>query len=527
MSASKSKGIVVTQKEGGYVEPHAYVRPEKAPVKSDVMAVFSDAIAKSSVSTFVPPPERDKFGFLVKPKKARGPGEAFIGRSDPPWLTKIYQNYKQYAVKLPDPNARRDRRSTGELEDSVDALRESNWRKQAAAKERGGSADAALGGGGGAGAGSDSYKYNAISKPEFDKMTRMPAFPYKSSNGRNLVGDLPPDMYVQHDTPHSVTRREKHIVANKDTPGANKVAKAVQAGDVADVRNLLLSGLCSVHSLSRFGEPLLSIAASHAHPLMVAFLLSQGADRGTLNAAGRTAYQVTEQLIEQHSKAYHPKMLAWKECRALLSDESIFSAAKTGNLARLEWLLRNQQSSVHDTNAYGLTALHIAALHNQREAIKFLCERGANPDAKNKVQQDCYDMTPVLALHRLMDTEKRKHDRAVITRQLAELQESKEFEAAREELRRKKEWTKGTTAAKEVFAKYSAYAATDSADVKAIRKLPKPDITALNKDRYAANFLGGQALTEGEVQARKDFYLQVWPSPQHAKFSHWFRATFS
>ena len=405
----------------------------------------------------------------------------------------------------------------------------------------------------------------------------MPSFPYKGPNGRTLVGDLPPNTYVRHDNSHSVMRKEKHIESLQNTPGANKIAKAVQGGDLADVRNLIVSGICSVHSVSRFGEPLLSIAASHAHPVVVAFLLSQGADRGVLNAKGQTAYDVVEEIIQkQEVKGYHPKLAAWKECRALLSPESIFTAAKRGNVTRLQWLLRNRQASVNDRNPYGLTALHIAAMHNKREAIKYLCSMGADPDIKNSVQQDCYDMTPLLALHRLMDAEKRKRDKAAITKKLALLQESKEFEARREELRKKKEWTKGTTAAKEIFAKFKQcvalehhphidstntqhtrtctctrthlrlhacprtqqccqrtiklarqnrrYEATDSADIARVRKLPKPDISYRNKDRYAHNFVGKAGHAE---DAERDFYLKVWPSPQHAKFRHWFRATFS
>ena len=91
-------------------------------------------------------------------------------------------------------------------------------------------------------------------------------------------------------------------------------------------------------------------------------------------------------------------------------------------------------------------------------------------------------------------------------------------------LRKKKEWTKGTTAAKEIFAKFALYEKTDSSNIEAIRKLPKPDISYRNKDRYAHNFLGGTGATSEDAQ--RDFYLKVWPAPEHAKFRHWFRATF-
>jgi len=504
-------------KEGRYGALKEVSKKEVKAVKSDLLSVFSDAIASSSAALYRPPPPKDKYGFLVKPKAARGPGEAFIGRDDPKWLSKIYDNYQKYAVKLPDPNKRKAR-TRAQLEDRVDDLRAANRRlddKIARNNPKAKKVPKAK---------SDSYKYHSISKREFQKAKSMPAIPYKSPCGRNLVANLPPDTYVRHDTSHSVLRKEKHIESWQHTSGANKIAKAVQAGDLDTVRNLVVSGICSVHSVSRFGEPLLSVAASHAHPIMVAFLLSQGADRGVLNEHGKTAYDVVQDLIKRHSDRYHPKTLAWKECRALLSPESIFSAAKNGNVERLQWLIRNKQASVNDQNPYGLTALHIAAMHGQREAIKYLCSQGGNPDIKNKVQQDCYDMTPVLSLHRLMDAEKRKRDRQMITKKLALLQESKEFEATREELRKKKEWTKGTSAAKEIFAKFKEYEQTDSSDIARIRKLPKPDISYRNKGRYAHNFVGRDGHAE---DATEDFYLKIWPSPSHAKFRHWFRATFS
>ena len=53
-----------------------------------------------------------------------------------------------------------------------------------------------------------------------------------------------------------------------------------------------------------------------------------------------------------------------------------------------------------------LRALQIAALANQREAIEFLTEHGADPHAKNPLGQDAFDMTPLLALHALMNRKK-------------------------------------------------------------------------------------------------------------------------
>lgn len=512
MPTSVAAGIVVTAKEGGYTKLKGVVTKERKAVNSNVMGVFSAAIANSSAAKFVPPPPKDKFGFLVKPKTTRGPGEAFIGRADPKWLSKIYENYKHYARKIPDPKTQEKNKTFGQLQDELYKSRLKINKKKSAK------------GGGKTTSSSDTYKFGSVSKQQFKKMTQMPALPYQGPNGRILMGALPPNTYINHNTPHSVTRKENHVITYKNTPGANKLAKTVQSGDIESVRNLIYSGLCSVHSVSRLGEPLLSIAARHANPLMVAFLLSAGADRGILDEKGQTAFDAVERCINANSIGYHPKMMGWKECRALLSTESIFTAAKKGNVTRLRWLLKNKQASVNSRNPYGMTALHIAALHNQRESIKFLCSMGADPNLKNDILQDCYDMTPVLALHRIMDAEKRKAERRQISQKLASLKKTKEFETTREELRKKKEWTKGTTAAKEIFAKYKKYEATDSDDFKSIAKLPKPDITYHNKQRFSHGFFAGSGIHADDID--HDFHVRIWPSPEHAKFRHWFRATF-
>ena len=81
---SVSRGMVVPVKEGRMMKE---VQKKKAvAVKSDLLGVFSSAVANSSAANFVPPPKKDKFGFLIKPKVARGParncqetGQRFAG----------------------------------------------------------------------------------------------------------------------------------------------------------------------------------------------------------------------------------------------------------------------------------------------------------------------------------------------------------------------------------------------------------------------------------------------------------------
>ena len=126
---SVADGIVVRVKEGGYTPLREVKKKERKAVQSDLLGVFSSAVANSSAAKFVPPPKKDKYGFLIKPKVARGPGEAFVGRDDPKWLAKIYTNYRQYAVKLPNPEVMRRTKSMSQLQDQVDDIRENRRRR--------------------------------------------------------------------------------------------------------------------------------------------------------------------------------------------------------------------------------------------------------------------------------------------------------------------------------------------------------------------------------------------------------------
>ena len=56
-----------------------------------------------------------------------------------------------------------------------------------------------------------------------------------------------------------------------------------------------------------------------------------------LNAEGLTAYESTKRVVAKQGDKYHPKRLAWKECEALLSPQSMFAAAKAGNIRRMKW----------------------------------------------------------------------------------------------------------------------------------------------------------------------------------------------
>ncbi len=63
-----------------------------------------------------------------------------------------------------------------------------------------------------------------------------------------------------------------------------------------------------------------------------------------------------------------------------LRPKNIFQASKAGELARIEYLVKNG-TDLNCKNAEGKTALHLACLHNQPELVKFILENGGDAHA--------------------------------------------------------------------------------------------------------------------------------------------------
>ncbi len=394
----------------GHKDNIKYVEPEKQKVHiSESLMRYGSAVKNSSLVKYREPKATDKYGFVIGAKKKRGPGEGFIGKDEPGWLKKIYTNYQALSAKR--------LKEKGKKPTTFIARKGSHKKKQ---NEEGRS---------------DDYLYEAISRREFKRLEKMHSFPYRSCNRRNLVGVLPPENYRD---PIS-DRQERHIKAVRNTPGANRLAKLVQMGNVKDVKDLLKSKLASIHSVSRTGESMLHVAATHGHIDMVIFLLKQGADRGMLNDKGRTAYQEIHAIVEKQGGVYHDKRLRWIECEALLSDMSMFEAAKKGEIRRIKWLLTAGQNKVHDKNPYGMTALHVAAMHNNYKAVKFLVQNGADPTIRNNLKQDCFDMTSNLTIHDLMNEEKILYDKMMQKKKEGSVRMQKKYELNKKELKKMKE----------------------------------------------------------------------------------------
>jgi ankyrin repeat protein len=66
-------------------------------------------------------------------------------------------------------------------------------------------------------------------------------------------------------------------------------------------------------------------------------------------------------------------------CRTNAQD--IFEAARTGNIRRLEALMKLKPDTIHSRNESGFTPLIIAGYRNQLPAVEFLLENGADVNA--------------------------------------------------------------------------------------------------------------------------------------------------
>ena len=219
------------------------------------MTKFSSTVGTTSAAKFFPPKPTNEFGFERTAKSLRKPGEAFIGAEDPQWLKSIYLDYDHYA-KINAKKKEEKRVATFQKARNLKLrnkqLKEFGKQRRAKeAKERKKKMR------------SDDYLYHSVSRREFAKLQKMNVFPYRSCNGRNLLGTLPPTT-LEYAKPLDKTQ-ERHILGVQHTPAANKLCKKTQLGDLDAVKQLILSETASIHSISRVGESLLHIAGTHGH----------------------------------------------------------------------------------------------------------------------------------------------------------------------------------------------------------------------------------------------------------------------
>ncbi len=171
---------------------------------------------------------------------------------------------------------------------------------------------------------------------------------------------------------------------------------AVKSGDFAAVQQQLREDPALVSARDdAFGATPLHWAALRGQEAVAGLLVGSGADLTAQNAAGETAEQVAR-------RAKHPEIAVIVAPRGVTAGPrtsaaggvaavgggtgglSIFDAAKSGDVARIEEILKASPAlaSVHDT-AFGATPLHWAALRGQAGSARALLEHGADAAALN------------------------------------------------------------------------------------------------------------------------------------------------
>jgi ankyrin repeat protein len=162
---------------------------------------------------------------------------------------------------------------------------------------------------------------------------------------------------------------------------------AVKRGDVGAVKQLLaenpkLVGLAD----TGFGATPLHWAALKGHDAVVEVLLAAGADPGAGNGDGETPLQVAERAKRTGAVAILRRATPGGGGSGTAPQGgTIFDAARTGNVARVNELLAKDPAAVNTKDArFGATPLHWAALKGQDAVVDLLLASGADPRAVNK-----------------------------------------------------------------------------------------------------------------------------------------------
>ncbi|EYB93896.1 hypothetical protein Y032_0177g573 [Ancylostoma ceylanicum] len=126
-------------------------------------------------------------------------------------------------------------------------------------------------------------------------------------------------------------------------------------------------------------------------------MLEHDDSRGSENENDEAEHNLglTEELIDEirSTKASHPGMFisAWQEDdqgvrEADLKNEldKFLKEAENGNIDAMRSMLDNDPELLSACDEDGYTALHRAAYNNHMDAVSFLLEMGANPEARTK-----------------------------------------------------------------------------------------------------------------------------------------------
>lgn len=183
--------------------------------------------------------------------------------------------------------------------------------------------------------------------------------------------------------------------------GATPLWMASQNGSVAMVRSLSKAG-ANPNAALLLGETPVMVASRSGFPDVVELLAAKGADVNVAAARGQTAlmwavaqkHPAVVSVLLDHGADVHARSDTWTyvmatpphAVRAYNSaiphgdNTALMFAARVGDLASAKILVA-AGADVNDTDAWGVSAMVLAAHSGYRELVEFLLQKGADPSA--------------------------------------------------------------------------------------------------------------------------------------------------